>query len=483
MEHPEWALKHKKSGCELRLIRGKYYLYEYKTVYDSQKKGPKKITGKFLGSITEKDGFIPSGKRELERSARKVVGGTPVCREYGVSYFIAHHLTKYTKVLKRAFPEHWEHVLAMAYCRLVYRCPLKNIPYRMEQSFLPELIPMDSFHDKTASSLLHVIGGMRPQQLAYMRSFIGKGEYLLMDATPVHSNSNKMSVSRLGYSSSHGFDSQFNLLYLYSSRSHIPVYYRILPGNIREVKAFKNSLAEAGLTKAVIVADKGFYSAGNVEQLRQEKLRFILPLKRDNAVIDYSMIQNNTFKEADQYFEHEGRIIWYQEYIWDRMNLNIYLDDSLRTHEEQDYLRRITTHPEVYSLEAYHQRKNTFGTITMLTNLSRSKAKDIYQTYKSRGAIETMFDGMKNVLEADSTYMQNEQTLQGWMFINHIALQWYQHLYCELKEKDMISKYSVNDYIQILTDAKMIKINNAWYQSEITKATQKLIQKIGINLT
>jgi hypothetical protein len=66
MKHPDWALQHKKQGCELRLIRGKYCLYEYKTVYDPQKKGPKKITGKFLGSITEKDGFIPSGKRELE---------------------------------------------------------------------------------------------------------------------------------------------------------------------------------------------------------------------------------------------------------------------------------------------------------------------------------------------------------------------------------------------------------------------------------
>ncbi len=58
----------------------------------------------------------------------------------------------------------------------------------------------------------------------------------------------------------------------------------------------------------------------------------------------------------------------------------------------------------------------------MLTNLNRSSARDIFHTYKSRGAIEIMFDGIINVLEADSTYMQNEQTLQGWMFINHIAL-------------------------------------------------------------
>jgi hypothetical protein len=93
----------------------------------------------------------------------------------------------------------------------------------MEQSFLGELVPMENFHDRTASSLLQTIGGMRAQQLTYMCSFIGRGEYLLMDATPIHSNSDKMSVSRLGYRSSKGFDSQFNLLYLYASQTHIPV--------------------------------------------------------------------------------------------------------------------------------------------------------------------------------------------------------------------------------------------------------------------
>lgn len=43
--------------------------------------------------------------------------------------------------------------------------------------------------------------------------------------------------------------------------------------------------------------------------------------------------------------------------------------------------------------------------------------------YKSRQAIEVLFDSTKNVLEADHTYMQNEQTLKGWMFVNHITLQ------------------------------------------------------------
>ena len=51
-EHPEWATKYRTKGTELRLFGDKYYLYEYKTVYDRIKKKPRKISGKMIGRIT-----------------------------------------------------------------------------------------------------------------------------------------------------------------------------------------------------------------------------------------------------------------------------------------------------------------------------------------------------------------------------------------------------------------------------------------------
>lgn len=102
-------------------------------------------------------------------------------------------------------------------------------------------------------------------------------------------------------------DPQINLLYLYSSKSEMPVYYRVLPGNVREVRAFRNALIEAGLNDAVIVADKGFYSKNDIELLQQEKLKFILPLRRDNTIVDYTHIESNTFKQSDSCFEHEKK--------------------------------------------------------------------------------------------------------------------------------------------------------------------------------
>ena len=44
--HPQWATDHRKPGTELRLIRGRYYLYAVSSQYDPVRKRAKKITGK-----------------------------------------------------------------------------------------------------------------------------------------------------------------------------------------------------------------------------------------------------------------------------------------------------------------------------------------------------------------------------------------------------------------------------------------------------
>jgi len=483
-KHPAWALAHRKPGTELRFLNGKYYLYAYSTVYDKEKKGSRKISGKFLGRITEDRGFIPSGKRKLEKALETRNVSKPYCKEYGVAFLITRKFTRHIDQLKRVFPDHWKSIVAIAYCRFVYHCPLKSIPFRLSQSYLPEIIGNRSFNEKTASLVLKTIGGMHEQKLDYMKSFIARDEYLLMDATNIFSSSSLITLAHKGYNNRLNFDPQFNLMYLYSAKTPMPVYYRLLPGNIREVRAFKNCLLEAGLKDAIIVADKGFHSEKNVELLLQEDLKFILPLKRDNLLIDYSLLENNTFKADGSFFMHEKRVIWYKEYyIVDdkRLSLVVILDEALRIKEEKDYLERIETHPESYSLAQYQERRNKFGTLALLTSLKRKTAEDIYQSYKSRMTIEVLFDGMKNVLEADHTYMQDDQTLQGWMFVNHITLQWYQQLYLELKEKMLLKKYSVNDYIQMLTDLKKIKINDQWYFNEITRNSSRMLDKLGLS--
>ncbi len=487
--HPEWATKFRRAGTELRLINGRYYLYEFKTVYDSARKRPRKISGKILGRITEKEGFMESDKGKLRKKAVTVfqptVGPT---REYGFSQYILDHFQEYYLEIEKVFPQTWQTVVLLAYCRLLYQSPIKNMPYHIGQSWLYEHWQPGAMTEKRISLILRELGRQREKAVSYMKAFIHEGEYLLADTTNILSKSSHIQLSKRGYNNKFDFEPQINTMYLYSTQSRMPVFYRLHGGNIKEVKAFRLTLKESGIHKAIIIGDKGFYSRENICALKAEQLEYIIPVKRDNSLLDYSEIKGNTFKRKGNYFQHEKRFIWHEEIVIAEEGIGtqqgdkifLFLDETLRLKEETDYLQRIATHPEEYSQDGYLENRDRFGTIGLISNVSDKTPDEIYIAYKSRMAIEEMFDSLKNVVDVDSTYMQNEDTLQGWMFINHIALQWYQQIYLLLKDKKLTSKYSVRDFLILLRDVRQVRINGQWYPTEITKAVAKLLDKMKI---
>jgi hypothetical protein len=94
-----------------------------------------------------------------------------------------------------------------------------------------------------------------------------------------------------------------------------------------------------------------------------------------------------------------------------------------------------------------------------------------------------MFDALKNVLDADKTYMQNEEVLHGWMFANHIALIIYYRLYQLLQCHNLLSKYSVLSLITQLSFVKKVKIDGNWHLAEVTKKSTDLFKSLGIPIT
>jgi transposase len=107
----------------------------------------------------------------------------------------------------------------------------------------------------------------------------------------------------------------------------------------------------------------------------------------------------------------------------------------------------------------------------------------IYVDYKSRMQIEGMIDTLKNVVLADKSYMQNEQALEAWMFINFVALHWYYRIYQLLATYNLNKKYSPMDFILFLKEIRKVKINGKWYLAEITKKTKDLLETINIHIT
>jgi transposase len=282
------------------------------------------------------------------------------------------------------------------------------------------------------------------------------------------------------YNNNKNFDPQLNIMLIHSVEQRMPLYYRVLPGNIREVKSFSLSLREFDKKGVTVITDKGFYSNKNLQEMKDEVITYIMPLRRNAPLIDYTKLQAGmAYEKLDGYFEFEKRIIWYYtlQTVWG--SLYVYVDDFLKAEEQRDYLMRIAKYPDNYSIEEYHQKQAQFGTIALLTN-GDTIPEDTYESYKSRNEIGVLFDAYKNMLHADKTYLQNDIAIEAWMFINLIAIQWYYITFNLLKKYKLNKIYSPADLMMKLTEIKKIKINDQWYLSETTKATNELLKKLKI---
>jgi len=477
MSHPDWVIKHKTKGTEIRNIKDKYYLYKVSSKWDKNKKRAQKVTGEYLGSIT-KEGLIPPKHKRTD----KIISNITV-KEYG-TFNLFYTLSKEIRhKLIEIFPDSHQMIYVISFLRLINRCPFKRIEHHYTHSYISEIFPDIRLSGKNISLFLRDLGNCRGDIVEFMNYFTEGTSHILFDATNIFSRSENMDINRLGYNRKKSYVPQINLLYAFSCDKHSPVYYRILPGNIRDITAFSLSMIEAGLKDAVVVADKGFASNKNIELLDGEKLKYIIPLKRNSSLLDDEIIRTGDRSMYEGYFLFQKRPIWYYSYdIENSKKIVIYMDEKLRAEEEKDYLQRIEKNLEGYSIENFYEKQYRFGTLAVIENTAKS-CEDVYETYKSRDQIEKSFDVLKSTLSADSSYMQDEQALESWAFLNHISLMMIYKIYSLLKEKKLLSKYSADDLINHLKYIHKVRINQQWMTSEITKKTKDLLDPLGVDIT
>lgn len=484
--HPAWAIVHRKPGTELKKIKDKYYLYGVSSIYDKATKKTKKVSLGIIGRISEKEGLIQSDKSQLKA---RLEGAAPVIRkvvdkEYGFSFYLNWQIqAEILPALKQSFPDHWTMIIALVYCRVLYQSPLKNIPYHLSCSSLSELLLMVYPDEAEVSQALREIGKQRSTMVQYMQQFTDKDDCVLVDATDIACNSSKISLSQKGYNSDMNFEPQVTLLYIYSAKKHRPLFFRLVPGNIKDVSILKNALIESGISKAVFISDKGFYSEANLSRLDELQMRYIIPLRRDNKAIDYALLEGIETKQS--YFKFRDRYIFYTSHPYGDKQVCLFMDGRLKENEKTDYLNRITTLPEKYTSKGYGEKIKAMGTIALMHNGSEiEKPEDVYEDYKSRGEIEQFFDCYKNTIDAYVSHMQNEDALHGWMFINHVAMQITYDLFDQIKSKKLTKQHSIKDVILHLAQIRRVHINETeFFISEINKKTKTILAKLKIPVT
>jgi transposase len=264
-------------------------------------------------------------------------------KEFGATDFVSCMNEDIKESLKDIYPDKWEELLLFSIFRLLNNTPIKNLQTYYATSFLSETLPGAYLSPKKVGNMLREIGKEREMTKEFLKQFISGNDFALIDLTHVFSLSENVISSVPGYNSKGEFLPQIHMIFLFSLDPHMPSYFRIVAGSIRDVSSLVLTEKEAGIKNAVLITDKGFYSKGNVlalEKEREERLHHIIPLRRNSSLIDYARIGQGNRKAFDGYSLFEKRAIWYCSYELEGGNLKgkritVFLDERLKAEEEK----------------------------------------------------------------------------------------------------------------------------------------------------
>lgn len=479
---PDWVLKYQTKGTQAVRIGNRYYLYKITSKWSPAKKRAIKITEKYLGRITP-EGLIKPRHERISESMKNIS-----VKEFGATWFILESNKDIIEHLRILYPYEWREILVFSVFRLLYNSPIKNLLDHYLTSYISETINNAQMSSKRIGNLLHEIGREREKIKMFLHHFISGTKFAVLDLTHVFSLSENIISATRGYNSEREFLPQINLIFIFSLDKHSPAYFRIIPGSIRDVSSLILTVRESKVENVVLISDKGFYSEDNVkniEALEEGRIRYILPLKRNISLIDYRKIEKGDRREFDGYFMFEKRHIWYYSYqIGSKRKIVMFLDEKLRAEEEKDYLSRIDKNDEDYDerMEKFFKKQYTLGTIAVITDVD-DDAPRIYELLKCRIEIENLVDTFKNVLNADRTYMRDDYQLEGWMFINFIALVFYYRIYRLLIDNKLLNNYSPYDVLMHLSRIYKLRIGDKWLISEIPKKSRRIIEKLNLPIT
>lgn len=463
---PKWVARYKTKGVAIDERNGHYHAYRIYSVWNPKKHRAQKVTDEYLGVVTP-DGILPPKHKRPKKVAAVLETGNIV--------FLNRFAKTLVRPLREFWPEAYQSILAAGVLKLAYLEPLKRLSFRYETSLASRLWPEAHLSKNSLTQLLERLGRDWGSQRNFFEEISKAESNMAIDLTQIFSESQNISWLEKGYNAQGISHDQLQLLLLWGIDTHVPGFLKLLPGTASSAQNLVRAIWESRLKNVIVVADKAFFSEDNVEDLEEYETHYALSLRRDLTFLQYPAASR-----YPKYFVYRKSIQWWREYEWCGRRIVHYLDKQIAAEEEAALLRRIEE--KKASKSEYRANRKRFGTLAILTDTGLPP-QALYELYKQRREIELAFDTLKNTLDADKTWMQSRESLQGFFFILFIALHLYSQALDHLRRKDLLHQYSVHDVLWGLSKVYTVVVDGQDVIGEVTKSTRELIDELEVPIT
>ena len=365
--------------------------------------------------------------------------------------------------LMNAFPDDYSEIVELSFTRILGRGELNKVGRcwnRLEDvlGLRPNTSP------KSLSSTLEKVGLSRVSQDLYFSSIPQDGHKMAIDMSVFFSRSKGAMMAKTGYNRFKLSCPQFNLVVGCDTVTGRPQYMKVVPGNLKE-GCMVSMLDEFDIEEGtILVMDRGYFDKKLMSEIRDKGLDYLVAVKRNSKVYDNVQVGDNMFRWRDSAVRYGVSKISEVEWAYRFENLNHRNDELVDTLRAQ---------------EKGHRRDlklDKAGNFIMVSS-REMEPSEAYKLYKSRCAVEDLFDTAKNVLSADKMHMHDDAHVMGHLFVSFVAAQIRFEISRLLEDADLSSRYSPEDVLDMYSVMKVLTSD-----SEIRQVVPKDLRDLDARL-
>ena len=492
----------------VKAANGTVYAYENVSYWDKKTKATKHKR-KCIGHVDEASGdVVPNhkkGAKEAPAGARQFCSVMGI----GVSLLLDRIADKIglAGTLRAVFADDWQQIMTCAYYLVREGSALSRVEHWSATNSTPYGGILTS--QRVSELLTRITSGRQVDFFSKWVDHNRKDEYYAMDITSISSYSELIDFVRYGYNRDKEKLPQVNLLMVSGETSHMPLYFKVLPGSIKDVSTLCETLETLDVIDAKrlhLVMDKGFYSKGNIDAMYGKHIRFLIGVPFTvgyaNELVKTARVEGiRTHENYKRVFEDE---VYVKSELtkWNghRFYTHVYFDSLKAELENRKFDRklyecfkeleegnvndehkafyqkffRVKKTPKRERKVEYNQeaidnhRENTTGWFVLVTNDVKDPVKAL-EIYRMKDTAEKAFDDLKNGLDCNQLRIHSDQAMEGRLFIQFIAL------ILSAKIKHMMNEagwFRNHDMQQVIDEMKFLR------EFKVEKSRKKIISTI-----
>jgi hypothetical protein len=472
---PQEIKQYQPKGTEIQQKGDKYYVATVTGHYEDGVS--KRRYGQAIGKIIPGIGFVPNKQGLLASDL--------VTKEYGATRVIMALSDDVFQQLRKSFPHDFIRVYVIAVLKLLNNLASKDLSLAYAKSAISVMMPGVHLSKNTVPDFLSKFSLQRGCMLEFMRECSGyEGDSVIFDGSSFLSSSGRNPFVRKGYSPGNKGKKQVRLMYAFNTETHMPIYFKVVPGNISDKAAFITSYEELGSKRCTLILDKGFNKKQIIDFVLKSKARIIIPLPSNTTEVD------ETFKDflaadrhgANESFKYNKRVIRHRQFESKRFEgckVFVYYDYQRHQYLTENHMSKELSEEQEATLAEDTAR---FGVTMLFTNIDDKDARQLYYDYKTRWLIEEMFDTHKNTLGFSMNYETTLAAQEAWAFIEYLSLLIYYRIHARIISADIASGFDVKDLLFQSSTITQSKVTGCWSICNLTQKMSDLFKKMDVTL-